>query len=99
MSRTSGPKSYQFSKQLMFEAYWRVKANMGATGVDGELVEFEADLRGTPVSDHDSTGTVLALHVGHQLGEIGARLAAQDPRDSGRGRSQVAPGTCCRPVS
>ncbi|MFG2638930.1 group II intron reverse transcriptase/maturase, partial [Streptomyces sp. NPDC048362] len=47
MSRTSGPKSFEISKHLVFEAYLRVKANKGAAGVDGESIEqFEADLRG-----------------------------------------------------
>jgi RNA-directed DNA polymerase len=47
MSQTSGPKSFQISKHLVFEAYLRVKANKGAAGVDGVSIEqFEADLRG-----------------------------------------------------
>lgn len=47
MNQTSGSKSYQISKHLVFEAYLRVKANKGAAGVDGESIEqFEADLRG-----------------------------------------------------
>jgi len=47
MNQTSGSKSYQISKHLVFEAYLRVKANKGAAGVDGETIEqFEADLRG-----------------------------------------------------
>jgi hypothetical protein len=40
MSRTSGPKSYQISKHLVFEAYLRVKANKGAAGVDGESIRY-----------------------------------------------------------
>ncbi|MEV6057802.1 group II intron reverse transcriptase/maturase [Streptomyces sp. NPDC052107] len=47
MSRTSGPKSFEISKHLVFEAYLRVKANKGAAGVDGQSIEqFEADLKG-----------------------------------------------------
>ncbi|MFJ9777779.1 group II intron reverse transcriptase/maturase [Kitasatospora sp. NPDC101157] len=43
----SGPKSFEISKHMVFEAYRRVKANKGAAGVDGESIEqFEADLRG-----------------------------------------------------
>ena len=43
----SGPKSFDISKHLVFEAYLRVKANRGAAGVDGESIEqFEADLKG-----------------------------------------------------
>jgi RNA-directed DNA polymerase len=44
----SGPedKSFQIPKQLVWEAYRRVKANKGAAGVDGQSVaEFEEDLR------------------------------------------------------
>ncbi len=42
----SGPKSFEISKQLVFEAYLRVKANKGAAGVDGESIEqFEVDLK------------------------------------------------------
>jgi RNA-directed DNA polymerase len=43
----SGPKSFEISKHLVFEAYLRVKANKGAAGVDGESIEqFEVDLKG-----------------------------------------------------
>ena len=44
----SGPedKSFQIPKQLVWEAYRRVKANKGAAGVDGQSVaDFEEDLR------------------------------------------------------
>ncbi|WP_231104698.1 group II intron reverse transcriptase/maturase [Haloechinothrix halophila] len=44
----SGPvdKSFDISKQLVWEAYRRVKANKGAAGVDGVTMEmFETDLR------------------------------------------------------
>ncbi|MEU2431964.1 group II intron reverse transcriptase/maturase [Streptomyces sp. NPDC007861] len=47
MSQTSGSKSFEISKHLVFEAYLRVKANKGAAGVDGESIEqFEVDLKG-----------------------------------------------------
>jgi group II intron reverse transcriptase/maturase len=40
-------KPYTISKQLVWEAYRRVKANRGAAGVDGEsLAAFEQDLKG-----------------------------------------------------
>jgi group II intron reverse transcriptase/maturase len=40
-------KPYVIPKQLIWEAYQRVKANRGAAGVDGEtLVAFEKDLKG-----------------------------------------------------
>jgi RNA-directed DNA polymerase len=39
-------KSFQISKQLVWDAYRRVKANDGAPGVDGQTVEdFERDLK------------------------------------------------------
>ena len=39
-------KSFVISKQLVWEAYQRVKANQGAPGVDGQSVEvFESDLK------------------------------------------------------
>lgn len=40
-------RSFQISKQLVWEAYKQVKANKGAAGVDRvSLEDFEADLRG-----------------------------------------------------
>jgi RNA-directed DNA polymerase len=40
-------KPYVISKQVVWEAYKRVKANRGAAGVDGQsLAEFEKDLKG-----------------------------------------------------
>src|SRR5664279_186454 len=40
-------KPYDISKQLVWEAYQRVKANRGAAGVDGvSLAAFEKDLKG-----------------------------------------------------
>ena len=43
----SGPKSFEISKHMVYEAYRRVKANKGAAGVDGQSVaQFEQDLKG-----------------------------------------------------
>ena len=43
----SDAKPYVIPKQLVWEAYQRVKANQGSAGVDGEsLSMFEQDLRG-----------------------------------------------------
>ena len=42
----SQDKPFGISKQLVWEAYRRVKANQGAAGVDGVSIEdFEKDLR------------------------------------------------------
>lgn len=44
----SEAKPYDIPKQLVWEAYQRVKANRGAAGVDGESIEaFEKDLKGS----------------------------------------------------
>jgi retron-type reverse transcriptase len=40
-------KPFAISKQLVWDAYQRVRANRGAAGVDGEsLAAFEKDLKG-----------------------------------------------------
>ena len=40
-------KSFDISKQVVWDAYQRVRANRGAAGVDGEsLAMFEEDLKG-----------------------------------------------------
>jgi RNA-directed DNA polymerase len=44
----SGPEGKPFAipKQLVWEAYQKVRANKGAAGVDGQSIgDFEADLR------------------------------------------------------
>ena len=51
----SGPKSFEISKHVVFEAYRRVKANKGAAGVDGESIEqFEAGPEGQPLQAVES---------------------------------------------
>ena len=43
----SKPKPFVIAKELVWEAYKRVKANDGAAGVDGEsIAEFEQELKG-----------------------------------------------------
>src|SRR3989454_1539671 len=55
-------KPYDLPKQLVWEAYQRVKANRGAAGVDGEsLAGFEKDLKGNlyKVWNRMSSGSYL----------------------------------------
>lgn len=43
----TNPKPFDIPKRRVLEAYWRVKANRGAAGIDDESIEmFEADLTG-----------------------------------------------------
>lgn len=40
-------RSYDISKQVVWQAYQRVKANKGAAGIDGQTIEdFEQGLKG-----------------------------------------------------
>ena len=42
----SADKPFAIPKQLVWEAYQRVKANKGAAGVDGQsIADFEVDLK------------------------------------------------------
>jgi RNA-directed DNA polymerase len=69
-------KPYMISKQLVWEAYQRVRANRGAAGVDGQtLAAFEKDLKGNlyKVWNRMSSGSYLPPPV--RLVEI--------PKDSG----------------
>ena len=41
----TNPKPYDIPKRRLLEAWWKVKANQGAAGIDGESIEmFEANL-------------------------------------------------------
>jgi len=69
-------KPYNIPKQLVWDAYQRVKANRGAAGVDGEsLAAFEQDLKGNlyKVWNRMSSGSYFPLPV--RLVEI--------PKDNG----------------
>jgi RNA-directed DNA polymerase len=64
-------KSFQIPKQLVWEAFRRVKANKGAAGVDGQSIgDFEKDLRGNlyKIWNRMSSGTyfpppVMAVEI------------------------------------
>lgn len=67
----SKAKPYDISKQVVWEAYKRVKANRGAAGVDGESLEaFEKDLKGNlyKIWNRMSSGSYLPPPV--RLAEI-----------------------------
>ena len=80
---TSGPKDKPFGmpKQLVWEAYQRVKRNNGAAGVDGvSIEEFEADLKNNlyKIWNRMSSGTyfpppVKAVEIPKQHG-TGTRI-------------------------
>jgi hypothetical protein len=43
----SGPQPFEISKEMVWEAYRRVKANRGAAGIDGETIEeYGRNLKG-----------------------------------------------------
>jgi RNA-directed DNA polymerase len=71
-------KSYEISKQVVWEAYQKVKANRGAAGVDGQSLEaFEKDLKNNlyKIWNRMSSGSYFPPPV--RLVEI--------PKDQGRG--------------
>jgi RNA-directed DNA polymerase len=81
----SEAKPYNIPKQLVWEAYQRVRANRGAAGVDGEsLTAFEEDLRGNlyKVWNRMSSGSYFSPPV--RLVEI--------PKDNGGKRPLGIPG-------
>ena len=70
-------KPYAISKQVVWEAYQKVKANHGAAGVDGQSIEaFETDLK----------NNLYKIWNRHVLGELlpAAGAARRDP-ESQRG--------------
>ena len=80
----SEAKPYVIPKQLVWDAYQRVKAKHGAAGVDGEtLTMFEKDLRGNlyKIWNRMSSGSYIPPAV--RLVEI--------PKDSGGTRPLVIP--------
>ena len=82
----SGPegKPFQIPKQLVWEAYRRVKANKGAAGVDGEsIADFESDLRGNlyKIWNRMSSGTYFPPPV----------MAVEIPKSGGGTRTLGVP--------
>ena len=67
-------KSYAISKQLVWEAYKRVKANRGAAGVDGQLSTLTL-----------FEGGVLTVFEGHREGGSLERSVEETRRPQGRG--------------
>src|SRR6202789_4628084 len=91
-------KPYYIPKQLVWEAYKRVKANQGAAGVDGEtLAMFEKDLKGNlyKVWNRLSSGSYFPPPV--RLVEIpkanGGLRPLGIPTVADRGAQMVAQGT------
>ena len=73
-------KSYCISKQVVWEAYKRVKANRGSAGVDGEsMASFEEDLKGNlyKVWNRMSSGSYFPPPV--RLVEIPKKDGGQRP--------------------
>ena len=84
----SGPEDKPFAipKQLVWEAYRRVKANKGAAGVDGQsLGEFESDLRDNlyKIWNRMSSGTYFPPPV--------KAVEIPKPQAAGRGSSGCPP--------
>jgi retron-type reverse transcriptase len=87
----SGPecKSFQISKQLVWEAYKQVKRNKGAPGADGQSIEdFETDLKNNlyKIWNRMSSGTYFPPPV----------RAVEIPKPHGGRvtRKVVLPGRC-----
>ena len=87
-------KPYDIPKQLVWEAYQRVKANRGAAGVDGEsLAAFETGPEEQPLQDLESdvVGLVLSAARAARRDTEGQRRHAPIGH-SDRGRSRGADG-------
>ena len=59
-------KPFEISKEIVFEAYKRVKANKGAAGIDGETIEeFEENLKDNlyKLWNRLSSGKIGRAHV------------------------------------
>lgn len=57
-------KPYAIPKQVVWDAYKKVKANRGAAGVDGQsLVDFEKDLKGISTSSGIECRPAVTSHL------------------------------------
>ena len=77
-------KPYGISKQLVWDAYQRVKANRGAAGVDGESLEaFEKDLKGNlfKIWNRMSSGSYFPPPVRQMTSRMRGRSLAQVCQD------------------
>src|SRR4029077_15051538 len=86
-------KPYDIPKQLVWDAYQRVKANRGAAGVDGvSLAAFETDLKGNlyKVWNRMASGSYHPPPV--RLVEIPKATGGTPSRHSDRGRPCGADG-------
>ena len=80
----TNPKPYDIPKRRVLEAYWRVKANRGAAGIDGESLEmFEADLSRESLQAMESAkfGKLLPA-AGEASGDTEERRRSQNLRSA-----------------
>jgi len=78
-------KPFAIAKEVVWEAYLRVKANKGAAGVDGESIEeFERDLKGNlyKLWNRMSSGRLVRHEAAREMGE-------DPPKQPYRGRLQT----------
>ena len=83
----TNPKPYDIPKRRVLEAYWQVRANQGAAGIDGESLEmFEADL------SRESLQAMEPVIVGELLPAAGK--ASGDPEERWRSQNLRSADSC-----